>query len=68
MNPAARMRFLAAAMIGAYVVINALLLALKPLTEGMRPLAFTAILVPPMVLAMVYVVIPLARRASVSAR
>ncbi|HVZ47506.1 MAG TPA: hypothetical protein VG916_01870 [Gemmatimonadaceae bacterium] len=60
---AAKIRFLAVTMAGAYVVLNALMLLLRPLTSGMAPLASTALLVPPMVLAMVYVVIPVAKRA-----
>lgn len=63
MNRIARLRFLVAAMAGAYLVINGLMVLLEPLTHGMTPIAFTAVLVPPMVLAMVYVVIPLAKRA-----
>jgi hypothetical protein len=46
-----------------YTVLNALLAALAPLTEGWPTYGTTAIAVPPMVLAMVYVVIPLARKA-----
>jgi hypothetical protein len=52
----AHFRFLGATMIGAYVVINVLMLALKPIVQGMSPFASTALLVPPMVLAMVFVV------------
>lgn len=63
MSRIAKARFLGAAMVGAYAVINLLMLALKPFTHGMAPIGSTAILVPPMVLAMVYVVIPLAKRA-----
>ncbi len=59
----AKSRFLAAAMVGAYTVLNALLAVLAPLTEGWSTYGTTAIAVPPMVLAMVYVVIPLARKA-----
>lgn len=58
-----KLRFLGATMIGAYITINALLFALRPFTQGMSPFASTALLVPPMVLAMVYLVIPAARRA-----
>lgn len=60
---ATKLRFLGAAMIGAYVTINVLMFALRPVTQGMSPFASTALLVPPMVLAMVYLVIPVARRA-----
>lgn len=59
----ARLRFLGATMVGAYAVLNILMLLLKPVTSGMPPLASTALLVPPMVLAMVYLVIPMAKRA-----
>lgn len=59
----AKSRFLAAAMAGAYTVLNVLLALLAPLTEGWPTYGTTAIAVPPMVLAMVYVVIPLARKA-----
>lgn len=59
----AQLRFLGATMLGAYAVLNLLMLALKPITRGMPPLASTALVVPPMVLAMVYLVIPIARRA-----
>lgn len=64
MNRIARFRFLVAAMIGAYLVINLLMLALKPFVQGMHPFGSTAVLVPPMVLAMVYLVIPIAKRAA----
>jgi len=59
----AQVRFLAALMIGAYVILNTLMMALEPFTHGMTPLLSTAVVVPPMVLAMVYVVIPIAKRA-----
>lgn len=58
-----RLRFLGATMLGAYLVLNSLMLLLQRVTSGMPPLASTAFLVPPMVLAMVYVVIPMAKRA-----
>lgn len=63
MSLSARLRFLGATMIGAYIVINALMFVLAPITQGMPRLGFTAILVPPMVLAMVFLVIPAAKRA-----
>jgi hypothetical protein len=63
MNRNVQLRFLAAVMLGAYVAINGLMLILAPIMRGMTPLASTAVLVPPMVLAMVYVVIPIAKRA-----
>lgn len=56
-------RFLAVTMLGAYIAINIIMMALKPVTSGMAPLVSTAIVVPPMVMAMVYVIIPIARRA-----
>lgn len=59
----AHLRFLGATMLGAYLVLNLLMLALRTITRGMPPLLSTALLVPPMVLAMVYVVIPVAKRA-----
>lgn len=59
----ARLRFLGVAMLGAYVVLNLLLALLAPVTAHWSTPALTAVAVPPMVLAMVYLVIPLARRA-----
>lgn len=62
-NPVlARLRFLGTLMLGAYLLINALLLALTPLTSGWPTWSVTALAVPPMVLGMVYLVMPLARR------
>lgn len=55
-----RVRFFAVAMVGAYVILNAMLAALSPLTTGWPAYAVTGIAVPPMVLAMVYAVIPIA--------
>jgi hypothetical protein len=63
MNRIVRLRFLGAVMVGAYVLINGLMLLLQPVIRDMHPFASTAVLVPPMVLAMVYVVIPVAKRA-----
>lgn len=60
----ARLRFLLLAMLGAYTVLNLLLLLLAPLTVHWPTYAVTALAVPPMVLAMVHAVIPLARRLS----
>lgn len=60
----ARLRFLLLAMLGAYAVLNLLLMLLAPLTAHWPTYAVTALAVPPMVLAMVHVVIPLARRLS----
>jgi hypothetical protein len=58
----APVRFAATAMIGAYLVINLLLALVAPLTPGWPLPALTAVVVPPMVLAMIHLVIPLARR------
>lgn len=64
-NPAlARLRFLGTLMLGAYLLINALLLALTPVTGGWPVWSVTALAVPPMVLGMVYLVMPLARRVA----
>lgn len=59
-----RLRFLATLMLGAYLLINLLLLALAPLTAGWSTWSITALAVPPMVLGMVYLVMPIARRQS----
>jgi hypothetical protein len=59
---AAPLRFLAIATIGAYVAINLLLAVISPFTQGWPTLGVTALAVPPMVLAMVYGVIPFAFR------
>ncbi|QEL23405.1 hypothetical protein FQV39_13080 [Bosea sp. F3-2] len=59
---AARLRFLAVATAGAYGAINLLLALLAPVTQGWPTLGVTALAVPPMVLAMVYGVIPIAFR------
>lgn len=58
----ARCRFLAILTVTAYALINIILAALGPLISGWPMWAVTAVAVPPMVLAMVYVVIPMARR------
>ena len=58
----ARCRFLGILIVGAYALINIILVALGPLTAGWPTWAVTALAVPPMVLAMVHVVIPIARR------
>lgn len=58
----ARLRFLATLMLGAYLLINLLLSALAPLTSGWPTWSVTALAVPPMVLGMVYLVIPIAHR------
>ena len=50
-NPSlARLRFLGTLMLGAYLLINALLLALKPVTGGWPVWSVTALAVPPVVL------------------
>ncbi|HEV7260221.1 MAG TPA: hypothetical protein VGN82_20720 [Bosea sp. (in: a-proteobacteria)] len=59
---AVRLRFLSVAIVGAYAAINLLLMALAPITQGWPTLGVTALVVPPMVLAMVYGVIPIAFR------
>lgn len=59
----AQCRFLCTQMVGAYVLINILLAALAPVTAGWPIWAKTAVAVPPMVLGMVYLVTPIARRA-----
>ena len=62
-NPVlARLRFLGTLMLGAYLLINLLLIALAPVTAGWSTWSVTALAVPPMVLGMVYLVIPIARR------
>ncbi len=58
----ARLRFLGTLMLGAYLLINLILAALAPLTAGWSTWSVTALAVPPMVLGMVYLVIPIARR------
>lgn len=58
----APVRFVAAAIAGAYVVINLLLAVVSPFTSGWPMPAVTAVVVPPMVLSMIHLVIPLARR------
>ncbi len=63
-NPAilAHLRFLALMMIGAYALINAILTLLSPLTAGWPIWESTLLAVPPMVLGMVHLVLPIARR------
>jgi hypothetical protein len=57
-----RLRFLAILMLGAYLLINLILLALSPWTAGWSTWSVTALAVPPMVLGMVYLIMPIARR------
>ncbi|HEX6958127.1 MAG TPA: hypothetical protein VF194_09090 [Ferrovibrio sp.] len=59
-----RLRFLAILMAGAYGLINLILFITAPLTAGWPVPGVTALAVPPMVLGMVYLVIPLARPKS----
>jgi hypothetical protein len=59
-----RLRFLATLMLGAYLLINLILTALAPVTTGWSTWSVTALAVPPMVLGMVYLVMPIARRPS----
>jgi len=59
---ASRLRFLVVATVGAYAAINLVLAALAPFTAGWPIFGVTALAVPPMVLAMVYGVIPVAFR------
>ncbi|MFG1202078.1 hypothetical protein V5F29_06760 [Xanthobacter aminoxidans] len=58
----AHLRFLGLMMIGAYALINAILALLSPLTAGWPIWASTLLAVPPMVMGMVHLVLPLARR------
>jgi antibiotic biosynthesis monooxygenase (ABM) superfamily enzyme len=58
----ARCRFLASAILGAYVVLNSLLALCAPVIAHWPMYGITAVTVPPMVLTMIYLVIPLARR------
>ncbi|MCR4522805.1 MULTISPECIES: hypothetical protein [Bosea] len=57
-----RLRFLMVATVGAYAAINLMLALLSPFTAGWPIFGVTALAVPPMVLAMVYGVIPIAFR------
>lgn len=59
---ASRLRFLIVATLGACAAINLVLAVLAPFTAGWPILGVTALAVPPMVLAMVYGVIPIAFR------
>ena len=62
-NPVlARLRFLGTLMLGAYLLINTILALLGPVTAGWSTWSVTALAVPPMVLGMVYLVIPIAKR------
>ena len=56
------LRFLGTMMLGAYGLINALLALLAPFTEGWPTWAVTLCAVPPMVLGMVHLVLPVARK------
>lgn len=58
----AHLRFLGLMMVGAYALINTILALLSPLTAGWPIWASTLLAVPPMVMGMVHLVLPLARR------
>lgn len=58
----AHIRFLFTLMVGAYLLINGILALIAPLTTGWPIWAVTALAVPPMVIGMVHLVIPFARR------
>jgi antibiotic biosynthesis monooxygenase (ABM) superfamily enzyme len=58
----ARCRFLALAIVGGYIVLNSLLAVCAPVIAHWPMYGITAVTVPPMVLTMIYLVIPLARR------
>lgn len=58
----AHLRFLGILMAGAYGLINLILEALAPVTSGWTHWGTTLLAVPFMVLGMVHLVIPLARR------
>lgn len=58
----AHARFLVILMMGAYLLINGILALVAPFTTGWPIWAVTALAVPPMVLGMVHLVIPFARR------
>lgn len=57
-------RFLIIAIAGGYILVNLLNLLLFRVTEGLGQAGATAIVVPPMVTAMIYGIVPLARRLS----
>lgn len=56
------LRFLGMMMVGAYGLINLILAVLSPLTAGWPVWATTLLAVPPMVVGMVHLVLPVARR------
>ncbi|MBA4790336.1 MAG: hypothetical protein AB1698_05805 [Pseudomonadota bacterium] len=58
----AHLRFLGILMAGAYGLINLILEALAPVTAGWTHWATTLLAVPVMVLGMVHLVLPIARR------
>jgi len=60
--PLPKIKFLLLAMIGAYLSLNLLHFALAPLIDHWSGLAASAVVVPPMVLSMVYLVIPVAKK------
>lgn len=59
---AATLRFLMVTMLGAYLALNALLWLVRPFSSGWPVEFTTALTVPPMVLAMIYFVVPFAQR------
>lgn len=61
-------RFLITAIVGGYMLVNLLNLLLFHVTEGLGQAGATAVVVPPMVTAMIYGIVPTARRLSRSRR
>ncbi|MGV1759109.1 hypothetical protein ACQZ6F_22540 [Rhizobium sp. A22-96] len=57
-------RFLITAIAGGYMLVNALNLLLFHVTEGLGQAGATAVVVPPMVTAMIYGIVPTARKLS----
>jgi len=57
-------RFLITAIVGGYMLVNLLNLLLFHITEGLGQAGATAVVVPPMVTAMIYGIVPTARRLS----
>ena len=58
----AHIRFLGLVMLGAYILINAILEITAPFTNGWAIWELTLVAVPPMVLGMVYGIVPMAKR------
>lgn len=59
----AQLAFYVISAAGAYVALNLLLLLVQPFVSGWPVIATTAITVPPMVVAMIHAVVPVAARA-----